>query len=131
MGIALACATATSILFAPAAYSKHKPTPTPTPQPTPVPLIAPLSLSLQPVPAYGVAPLTVGFFVKAVDPENAGFIRYEWNFGDGHISTLPPLMAFETYQTPGTYMVTLTAVTPDGRSASAFAGVLVRSPSLQ
>jgi PKD repeat protein len=96
---------------------------------TPVPLLlpTPVFVSLVAVPSYGVAPLTVGFIVQAVDPDNIGFVSYQWNFGDGKVSTLPPLLVYNTYRNSGSYLVTLTAVTADGRSASAFAGVLVRS----
>jgi PKD domain len=88
----------------------------------------PPAVSLQPVPAYGPAPLTVGFYVNAVDPQNVGFVSYQWNFGDGHVSTLPPLYVYEIYKNPGSYLVSVTAVTGDGRSATAFAGITVRPP---
>ncbi len=102
-----------------------------TPMPTPMMLGAPPSISLQALPGYGVAPLTVAFLVNESDPDQAEFVRYEWNFGDGHVSTLPPLMVYETYINPGSYTVRLTAVTADGRSASALAGVVVAPPSPQ
>ena len=91
----------------------------------------PPHISLLAVPSYGVAPLTVGFYVNGVDPENVGFVTYEWNFGDGNVSTLPPTLLYETYQQPGNYLVTVTAITGDGRSATATAGILVRPQSLR
>lgn len=104
-----------------------------TPLPTPVPLrfALPPSVSLQATPGYGVAPLTVGFYVNAIDPEDVGFVAYQWSFGDGRVSTLPPPVVYNTYNRPGSYLATLTAVTADGRSTTAFAGVLVRPSALR
>ncbi len=82
-------------------------------------------LSLQAVPAYGPTPLTVGFALNAVDPGDGGFVSFTWNFGDGHVSTLPAFLVSNTYTMPGTYVVTVTGVTADGRSVSAFTGVTV------
>ncbi len=101
----------------------------PAPQATPLALGLLPSISLQAIPSYGPAPLTVGFLVNAVDPEDVGFARYVWNFGNGDVSTLPPILTYETYQTPGSYTVTLTVVTTDGRSASALIGVVVAPSS--
>lgn len=77
-------------------------------------------------PPYGVAPLRVGFFVLATDPEGLGFLTYSWNFGDGTVSSLPPeLYIFHTYNNPGTYVCELTTTTVDGRKNSFFQGVIV------
>jgi PKD repeat protein len=84
-------------------------------------------IQLQPVPAYGPAPLTVGFFVTPVDPETV-LQSYLWNFGDGQVSMLPPTALFHTYNNPGSYVVNVTATTADGHSASSFAGVTVTQP---
>jgi PKD repeat protein len=82
-------------------------------------------------PPYGAAPLRVGFFVRATDPEGLGFLTYSWNFGDGTVSSLPPeLYIFHTYQKPGTYVCQLTATTVDGRKAALFQGVIVQ-PAIQ
>ena len=86
-------------------------------------------LALEAFPAYGPAPLTVGFLLNAVDPEDMGIAAYNWNFGDGNVSTLPPTLTYNTYKKAGTYIVTVTAVTIDGRSASAFTGVVVKPPA--
>lgn len=86
----------------------------------------PLLISLQAVPGYGSAPLLVGFLLNAVDPSGAEIVSYNWNFGDGHTSTLPPIMAYNTYANPGSYVATVTVTTADGRSASGFAGVIVK-----
>ncbi len=93
-------------------------------------MMLPPTIHLTALPSYGNAPLTVGFFVDANDPADVGFVSYQWNFGDGHVSTLPPLMTYETYATPGTYIVTITATTADGRSASALTGVTAASQGL-
>ena len=78
-------------------------------------------------PPYGNAPLRVGFFVLASDPENIGFLTYQWNFGDGSVSSLPPEMyIFHTYAIPGNYLCTLVAKTVDGRSITLMQGVIVK-----
>ncbi len=77
-------------------------------------------------PPYGSAPLAVGFFVLANDPEGLGFLTYSWNFGDGAVSSLPPEMyIFHTYRKPGSYVCELTMTTVDGRRATVFQGVIV------
>lgn len=88
------------------------------------------SLSITAMPSYGVAPLTVGFFVSAADPEQLGFVSYHWNFGDGQVAVSPPLMTYNVYKKPGNYLVTLTALTADGRSITAFVGITVRPQGL-
>lgn len=87
------------------------------------------SIAITAVPSYGVVPLTVGFFANGVDPKGEGFVSYLWNFGDGAVSMDPPMMFFHTYKNPGTYIVTLTATTADGRTATSYAGIIVRPPS--
>lgn len=85
--------------------------------------------SMMVAPPYGVAPLLVGFFVLADDPEGIGFLTYSWNFGDGTVSALPPeLYIYHTYQNPGTYVCTLTMKTMDGRQRTFIQGVIVRPP---
>ena len=86
-------------------------------------------LSVQAIPSYGTVPLTVGFTVTVVDPANAGFVYYKWDFGDGHVSIVPPPFTINTYTNPGSYVVTVTAVTEDGRSATATTGIVVRPAS--
>src|SRR5271168_1523483 len=77
----------------------------------------PISGSMMVAPPYGNAPLKVGFFVLASDPENVGFLTFQWNFGDGTVSSLPPeLYIFHTYASPGTYSCELTITTVDGRA---------------
>ena len=86
----------------------------------------PLLVSLQALPGYGTAPMLVGFMLNAVDPSGASIVSYNWNFGDGHTSTEPPIMAYNAYAKPGTYVVTVTVTTEDGRSATGFTGVIVK-----
>ncbi len=88
------------------------------------------SVGLQAMPGYGSAPLTVGFMVSFPDP-GVEFETWRWDFGDGQVSTLPPLMLFHTYTKPGSYVVTLTATTNDGLIAKAQAGVIVRPGGAQ
>jgi PKD repeat protein len=85
------------------------------------------SIQLQTVPAYGAAPLTVGFFVSSLDPETV-LQSFAWNLGDGQVSMLPPTSLFHTYTNPGSYVVTVTATTADGHSATSFAAVIVTQP---
>jgi len=90
----------------------------------------PITGSMLVSPPYGIAPLKVGFFVLANDPEAIGFLTYSWNFGDGTVSSLPPeLYIFHTYPKPGTYLCSLVIKTVDGRSKSFFQGVIVKDPA--
>ena len=89
----------------------------------------PLLISVQAVPGYGPAPLLVGFLLIALDPSGAEIVSFNWNFGDGHVVTLPPTLAYNTYSQPGNYVARVTVTTADGRSATGFAGVIVK-PSL-
>jgi PKD repeat protein len=87
-------------------------------------------IRLQTVPSYGPAPLTVGFLVSTVDPETV-LQSFNWNLGDGQVSMLPATALFHTYTNPGSYVVTVTAKTADGHSATTFAGVIVTQPPAQ
>lgn len=84
------------------------------------------TITMTAVPSYGPGPLTVGFFANGVDPEGQGFVSYLWTFGDGQVSTAPPMMFFHTYTKPGTYIATVTATTADGRTATSYVGITVR-----
>lgn len=86
-------------------------------------------IQLQPVPAYGPAPLTVGFFISSVNPDSAPLASYVWNFGDGQVSTLPPTALFHTYTNPGSYVVNVTATDTSGHQGSSFAGIVVTQPA--
>jgi PKD repeat protein len=114
------------VALAPSAFAQNA---TPTPTPMMMPSIP--QIQLQPVPAYGPAPLTVGFFVTSVNPESAPIASYIWNFGDGQVSMLPPTALFHTYATPGSYVVNVTTTDTDGHQASTFAGIVVTQPAAQ
>ncbi|HXW84680.1 MAG TPA: PKD domain-containing protein [Candidatus Binataceae bacterium] len=86
----------------------------------------PPRVTLEAVPGYGPAPLTVGFLVTA-GSDSTDLVSYRWDLGDGTVSTLPPAMLFHTYSNPGSYVVTLSATTADGHTALAYAGVTVSS----
>jgi PKD repeat protein len=86
------------------------------------------SVGMYAFPAYGPAPLTVGFIPQIHDPDGSEIIMYKWNFGDGHVATTPPLITYNIYTTPGTYVASLTITTADGRSATGFASVTVKAP---
>jgi len=79
-------------------------TPTVTTTPTPVPLAAAFTAS----PTSGLAPLAVTF----TDASTGGPIAWLWNFGDGGTST--GQNPVHTYNSAGTYTVTLTASNADG-----------------
>ena len=98
--------------------------------PSPTPMVMPMipQIQLQTVPAYGPAPLTVGFFVSSINPDAAPLTSYIWSFGDGQVSMLPPTALFHTYTNPGSYIVNVTATDTDGHQASSFAGVIVAQP---
>jgi PKD repeat protein len=100
------------------------------PTPSPTPMVMPMipQIQLQTVPAYGPAPLTVGFFVSSINPEAAPLASYIWNFGDGQVSMLPPTALFHTYTNPGSYIVNVTVTDTDGHQASSFAAVIVAQP---
>jgi hypothetical protein len=116
------------MLFAiPALISAQDSDTTPTPMETPEMMMLP-SVGLFPFPGYGTAPLTVGFIPQIHDPAGGEVVAYKWNFGDGHVATTPPLETFNVYTTPGVYVASLTITTADGRSATGFASVTVRSP---
>ena len=101
--------------------------------PSPIPMMMPTipQIRLQTVPAYGPAPLTVGFFVSSVNPDAAPLASYIWNFGDGQVSMLPPTALFHTYKNPGSYVVNVTVTDSAGHQASSFAGVIVTQPNAQ
>lgn len=113
-------------IAAPPATQAPEPNDVPPPVAS-IPMRQPVSGTMMVSPPYGNAPLRVGFFVLANDPENIGFLTYQWNFGDGTVSALPPEMyIFHSYPNPGNYVCTLIAKTVDGRSITLMQGVLVK-----
>jgi hypothetical protein len=125
----VACAIALAIIAAPRLIARAQEMAMPGASPTangPMSIPEPLLVSVQAVPGYGSAPLLVGFMLHAVDPSGTQIVSFNWNFGDGHVSTAPPLMAFNNYSRPGSYVASVTITTADGRSATGFAGVIVK-----
>jgi hypothetical protein len=113
--------------MAPLPGSSDSSNPDEAPPMQPLRIMQPITGSMAVAPPYGLAPLKVGFFVLASDPEDIGFLTYSWNFGDGTVSSLPPeLYIFHTYANPGTYTCILTIKTVDGRSKTFVQGVDVR-----
>jgi len=94
---------------------------------SPLPAPSRPRISLQAIPSYGNAPLAVGFFVAGYAGEGGRIASYHFSFGDGGVSALPPYGLFHTYRQPGNYVASVTVTTGDGRSATAFKGIVVRS----
>ena len=113
--------------FGPGVRAQNEGAPSATRTPMDFPRIP--HLSLQALPGYGPAPLFVGFMVASSNPGGPPFTMFRWNFGDGQVSTLPPIALFHTYTNPGSYVVTVTATTTDGHQASGFAGIIVTPPA--
>jgi PKD repeat protein len=71
---------------------------------------------------------TVLFNASLSSPSDGFITSFNWNFGDGNMtSTIQPTTA-HVYTLPSTYNVTLTAVTSNGLNASAWQGITVISP---
>ena len=123
----LAWALAIVIIAGPscAAIAQEMPEQNPSARPT-IAIPEPLLITMQAVPGYGPAPLLVGFLINVVDPSGAAIVAYKWNFGDGHSATTNPTLTFNNYAIPGSYVATVTVTTADGRSATGFAGVIVK-----
>src|SRR5438105_3716585 len=69
----------------------------PMASPTPFSLDLMPTVTITAMPGYGPAPLMVGFFAAVSSPEQSPIVSYMWTFGDGNISTLPPMSVFNTY----------------------------------
>ncbi len=120
-------AAAAMVVLTPVALVAQEEEASPTPMATPDMMMLP-AVGMFPNPSYGPAPLTVGFIPQIHDPAGAEIVAYKWNFGDGHVATTPPLITFNIYTIPGTYLASLTITTEDGRSATGFASVTVKAP---
>jgi hypothetical protein len=85
---------------------------------------APINAELLAGPTYGTAPLTVDFSV--IIASSASSLTYQWNFGDGAVSSLPFAAYFpHVYQRPGTYWCYLTLTGAGRRSATLLTSVIV------
>jgi PKD repeat protein len=127
--VAVAIAAAAMIVVAPMRTPALAQGSAATATATPMALPVIPRIRLAPMPGYGPAPLTVGFFVSSAGESPAQLRSFRWNFGDGQVSTLPPIAMFHTYVKAGSYVVTVTATTTDGHQASSFAGVIVTPPN--
>ncbi|HUY20560.1 MAG TPA: PKD domain-containing protein [Candidatus Binataceae bacterium] len=98
-------------------------------RPTPTAEAGPLMVTVHPFPSYGSAPLTVGFILGTTLDADDPIVSYQWNFGDGKISTVPPYVLFHTYQRPGSYIVTVTVTTAAGRIGIGMGAVIASPPA--
>lgn len=99
------------------------------PTPTPAAEAAPLMVTLHPFPSYGAAPLTVGFILGTSVGEDDPIVSYQWNFGDGQVSSVPPYVLFHTYKQPGSYVVTVSVTTATGRIGIGMGAVIASPPA--
>ena len=97
--------------------------------PTPEPEAAPLMVTVHPFPSYGAAPLTVGFILGSNVDEDDPIVSYQWNFGDGQVSTRPPQVLFHTYAQPRSYIVTVNVTTAAGRTGIGMGAVIASPPA--
>ncbi len=83
--------------------------------------------SLMAQPQYGMSPLMVDFFVIQGSPQTDSSTTYQWSFGDGTVSSLPP-QAFiaHVYSHPGTYFCSVIMMSPQGQATTLLASVIVR-----
>lgn len=88
-----------------------------TPPPPPPPIPAPIG-NFTGTPLEGQAPLTVQF----TDQSSGTITGRTWDFGDGDTSTA--LNPEHTYDTPGTYTVTLTVFGPGGSDVEVKTGYI-------
>ncbi len=78
-------------------------------------VIAPLHINaIAPLPIQGCVPQNISFTPSIVSPDST--MTYEWDFGDGTISTLPN--PSHNYTVPGVYAVKLKVRTASGCSDS-------------
>jgi PKD repeat protein len=94
------------------------PTPRPTPSPTPGP--SPSAASNGPIVAFSWS--ATGLDVQFRN-QTKNAVSWTWLFGDGSISTARG--PSHTYRAPGTYAVTLTAISLEGVKASLTQAVTV------
>ncbi|PKP58736.1 hypothetical protein CVT91_07995, partial [Candidatus Atribacteria bacterium HGW-Atribacteria-1] len=83
---------------------------------SPLPENRPPTAQFAAEPHTGVVPLTVNFNAGGSTDTDGSITYYAWNFGDGtsEVSGLTEPVKQHTYNTPGTYTVTLTVIDDDG-----------------
>lgn len=75
---------------------------------------------------FGATPFTVNFTASANDPDGS-VVAYEWNFGDGAISSAQN--PSHTYTDTGIFVVTCTAIDDQGALGASSVTVTVSGPS--
>jgi hypothetical protein len=122
--MALAAGARTPTLAQEPSSGQSEPTPTPDVESATPPMV-----TLHPFPSYGPAPLTVGFILGTNLEQDDPIVSYQWNFGDGAVSTVPPHVLFHTYRQPGSYVVTVSITTADGRVGTGIGAVIAAPPA--
>ncbi len=123
LALALAAGGVIGALAQESSMERSRPTPAPEPE------AAPLMVTVHPFPSYGPAPLTVGFILGTALDEDDPIVSYQWNFGDGRVSAVPPHVLFHTYKRPGSYIVTVSVTTATGRIGIGMGAVIASSPA--
>jgi PKD repeat protein len=85
-----------------------------------------LSATLLGEPFYGTAPLTGDFYVGLTSPQPS--MVYQWQFGDGAVSSQPPNAYMHVYEKSGTYQCWLTLINAQGRSTALSTTIVVLPP---
>lgn len=80
-------------------------------------------------PIRGDAPLLVAFSSSGSSDPDGQIVRYDWNFGDGSVSTAAH--PSHTYNAAGVYTATLTVTDNDGLSATVSVQITVQNPANQ
>jgi PKD domain len=70
---------------------------------------------------------TVQFYDQSADPGQVGLSSEVWDYGDGTTATNPGCCPTHHFATDGTFHVTLTVTTTDGRTASTSQDVVVKT----
>ncbi|MBP9717764.1 PKD domain-containing protein [Candidatus Gracilibacteria bacterium] len=81
-------------------------------------------------PVAGTAPLTVKFDASGSSYPEGRIVSYEWDFGDGGRPQINAAKVSHRYNQIGTFTVKVTAITQDGKRASANVPISVRPISL-
>ncbi len=77
-------------------------------------------------PTNGYIPLAVAFSADQSSDSDGTIVSYSWNFGDG--TSASSVSVSKTYQTAGTYQVTLTVTDNDGATSASTTNILASEP---